>query len=92
MPDSNQTCWFDGYEGEGTLVLDEFRCQIKCSKMLRILDGHQLRLDTKGGHTHANWTNVVITTNFPPEEWYPGLNPRHRDALSRRINHVIEMN
>ena len=34
------------------------------------LDGYQLRLPIKGGHTYAYWNKVYITTNKPWENWH----------------------
>ncbi len=84
-PEDGSRLWFDGYDREDTLVIDEFYGGIKYSKLLRILDGHQMRLPVKGSHTYAFWTKVIITSNKPPNEWYSfGLTP----ALKRRINTI----
>lgn len=68
-----QSCdrvWFDGYEGEKVLLIDDFYGWIKWGMFLRLLDGHQQRLEVKGGHTWALWTKVIITSNDPPHSWY----------------------
>lgn len=81
--DFDDTVWWDGYEGEKTLIINDFYGNIKYSKLLDILDGYQLRLPIKGGFTYANWDKVLITSNKPPNEWYSiGMTP----ALSRRIH------
>lgn len=80
--DFDENIWWDGYEGETTLIINDFYGNIKYHKLLDILDGYQLRLPVKGGHTYANWNKVLITSNKPPEEWYSyGMT----DALKRRI-------
>lgn len=87
VPDDT-TLWWDGYEGEKTILIDDFYGQIKYSKLLHILDGYQLRLPIKGSFTYANWNKVYITSNKPPEEWYTlGLT----DALKRRIKVIRRM-
>jgi len=76
---------FDGYEGEQAILLDDFYGGIKYHNLLRILDGHQYRVNVKGGHRYACWRRVYITSNTPPEGWYNmGMTP----ALERRINLV----
>lgn len=81
MEDAGES-WWDGYEGERTLVLDEFYGRIPYGMLLRILDGHQLRLKVKGTFTYAQWTKVEITSNNPPHTWYPqGMTA----ALKRRL-------
>lgn len=84
--------WWCGYDGETRLVIDEFRdSQCKCSKLLRILDGYPLKLQVKGSHTYAKWTEVIITSNVDPDEWYSGVDPATRDALFRRVDDKIYM-
>jgi hypothetical protein len=62
--------WFDGYEGETRLILDDYRTgSIPRGMLLNLLDGYRLRLETKGGHTWALWTEVYITTNYDPGYW-----------------------
>lgn len=82
--DFDDNIWWDGYEGETTLIINDFYGNIKYHKLLDILDGYQLRLPIKGGHTYANWTKVLITSNKPPEDWYTtyGMTP----ALQRRLH------
>lgn len=79
---------FQGYNGQKTIVLDDFYGQIKYHEILRILDGHQYRVNVKGGHRYARWEKVWITSNKAPHEWYGiGLTP----ALKRRLNTVTMM-
>ncbi len=62
--------WFCGYEGQDTILLDDFYGQIPYSEMLHLLDGYRLMLQTKGGQCYAGWTKVYITSNKHPSEWY----------------------
>jgi len=78
---------FDGYSGEKTILLDDFYGGIKYHNLLRILDGHQLRVNVKGSSRYACWTKVYITSNVSPANWYKhGLTP----ALKRRLTTVTE--
>ena len=83
--------WWDGYEGEKTILIDEYDSQVSLPRLLNILDGYQLRLPIKGGFTYARWTKVIITSNIDPREWHPNAKPFHREALMRRLTKVIEM-
>lgn len=88
---SGDKVWFDGYDGEDTLLLDELRGNIKMSFLLQLLDPYPLKVEVKGGMVAAKWTRVFITTNTPPEKWYPHLateDPRTFSALLRRIGHT----
>lgn len=82
----DKSLWFDGYAGEKTLLLDDFYGWIKYSYLLRLLDGYQCRLPIKGGFVYAQWTQVFITSNVAPDQWYRdlGLTP----ALKRRLTTI----
>jgi len=82
---AGETFPFDGYNGEKEILIDDFYGGIRYSDILRILDGHQYRVNVKGGYRYAQWTQVFITSNKEPQEWYSvGLT----DALKRRISDV----
>jgi len=77
--------WFDGYNGQKVLIIDDFYGWIKYSKMLNLLDGYKMMLEVKGGVTYSNWEHVYVTSNDAPDKWYKqGLTP----ALNRRIDNV----
>lgn len=80
------TLWWDGYEGQKTLIIDEFYGWVAYQKLLRILDGYQQRLAVKGGFTYALWDKVIITSNDAPTNWYGEI----KEALGRRITSVID--
>ena len=74
--------WWDGYEGEKILLLDDFqKCGLSRSYLLNLLDGYRLRLECKGSHTWACWNEVYITTNYNPDSWADA-------AIKRRINEI----
>lgn len=103
---SKKEIWFDGYQGERTLILDDFRgSSCKFEQLLKLLDGHHLTLPIKGGHTYAMWTRVILTSNTTPEEWYQRLSPnqseysteeehnwraKEANAFERRISLKVE--
>jgi len=77
--------WWDGYNGDKCIVIDEYSNQLPITKLLNLLDGYQLRLPIKGGHTYAYWNKVFITTNKDWDDWHPHAFDEHRNALLRRI-------
>ena len=77
--------WWDGYEGESTILIDEYSNDVPITKLLNILDGYELRLPIKGGFTYANWNKVYITTNLKKSELHNNAKPEHINALNRRI-------
>ena len=61
----NRNLWFDGYNGENILLLDDYTPNaITRSKLLRILDIYQFQGQIKGGYIVAEWDYVFITTNY----------------------------
>lgn len=83
--------WWDGYNGDKCILIDEYSNQLPITKLLNILDGYQLRLPIKGGHTYANWNKVYITTNVHWDDWHPNAKMMHRDALARRCTKWINL-
>jgi hypothetical protein len=64
----NRNLWFDGYDGEKILLLDDYVPNaINRSKFLRLLDIYQFPAQVKGSYTIGEWDYVFITTNFPIE-------------------------
>lgn len=63
--------WWDGYDGEKTVVWDEFRGgSYVFSELLRVLDRHPMKVETKGGVVELLATNFIFTSNIEPAEWY----------------------
>lgn len=77
--------WWNGYEGEKTLILEEFKNQVEFCELLTILDGHQKRLDVKNGFTYALWDKVIICTNLKKEQIYPNVKGNLKKPLWRRL-------
>lgn len=84
----SHTIWFDGYNGEEALLIDDFYGEIRYAHLLRILDRYPLKLQVKGSSLWANWTRVYLTSNISHELWYGVADV---SALIRRINNIIEM-
>lgn len=83
-----QLQWWQDYEQEDCICIDEYSNDVKITELLNILDGYQLRLNVKGSHTYANWNKVYITTNLRLEQIHKDAKPAHRNALFRRITKI----
>lgn len=85
--------WWCGYQGESVVLLDDFYGNLPLSYMLNLLDGHPLRLATKGGQCYAAYNFVVITSNVHPDEWYTGPNIPQQvmAAFKARLTTVLEV-
>lgn len=86
----SQLKWWDGYEGEKSILIDEYNNDVPITTLLGLLDGYQFRLPVKGGFTYAQWTTVVITTNLSWNEIHPFAKQAHRQALKRRITDFLD--
>lgn len=82
-PNGNGVIWFDGYEGQEVMILDEFYGWIQYDLLLRLLDRYPLKLQIKGGTVECRANKFVITSNKPWKEWYPGITDL--SALERRM-------
>jgi len=90
-PTDDGKLWFDGYDGEETLILDDFNgSMMKTAALCRFTDGYQIRLPNKGGYAQSRVKRIIITSNNKPESWYSaGI----RKNVHRRItscHHVFE--
>lgn len=86
----DKSLWFDGYDGQEALIIDDFYggC-IHYPQLLRLLDGYKYNAPVKGGFVPGKWTKIVITSNQDPRSWYPG---GLTDALKRRLNKIVHFN
>lgn len=86
----SDSMWFDGYEGQDTLVIDDFYGQIKFHHMLNILDGYYVQVAVKGGFVWGRWTKVYITSNGHPDTWWAksDIPQPSREAMAARFKEV----
>lgn len=91
MSSDRKTCWFNGYQGEQTLIIDDLNTGwVPYNVLLNWCEGYPQELQTKGGTAWAGWTTVFITSNVDPNDWYGvgsvlGFPDANRHALERRI-------
>lgn len=76
--------WWDGYEGEDVILLDDYYGSIPYCEFLKVLDRYKYRVPVKGGYVAARWSKVFITSNEHPDKWYG----KYPDALKRRIHEI----
>lgn len=89
MVRSRNAVWFDGYEGQKTLIIDDFDSTLFTPGYLKnILDVYKQRLEIKGSHTWACWETVVITSNHHPHYWFPGILDTDYEAVVRRFTEI----
>lgn len=76
--------WWDGYQGNETVVIDEFYGWLPWAFFLTLLDRYPCTLETKGGHHQMVSKRIVICSNQDPQLWYQRIN--NFAALKRRVN------
>jgi len=81
-PGNNQSVFFDGYDGQEDVVIDEFYGWLPFDLLCRMCDENPLLVDTKGGAIHFAPKRIWITSNSNPEQWYKrGLGAMHRRLI-----------
>lgn len=83
--------WFDGYEGQREIILDDFTgADMCCGDFKRLVDVQPLSVEVKGGFVDVVSDFFVVTSNFFPEKWWSDeVLSRHRvEAIERRITKV----
>jgi len=78
----NAAVYWDGYQGEKHIIIDEFYGWIPRTMMQVICDRYPAIIDTKGGARNFLATKIWITSNDAPEAWW------HRvglGAMERRL-------
>lgn len=68
-PESGGT-WWNMYDGERAIILDDFYGWTKPHELYRICDRYKYRIPYKGGFYNAKWKFVFITSNLPPSKFY----------------------
>ncbi len=83
--------WWDGYDGESNVILDDFYGWIKLDELLRICDRYSHRVPVKGGYVNFRPKLIIFTSNVEPLEWYSEdvLKGDIREAFLRRFE-VVE--
>lgn len=78
--------WWDGYDGEDTVVVDDFYGWIPYSALLNAIDYGPFRGETKGGSTPIRAHRWIFTSNVRSMQWYGSSVVGEARALARRID------
>lgn len=55
--------WWNGYQGEPIVIIDDYRQGFSEDYILRLCDRYPLRVETKGGYINFNSPMVIFTSN-----------------------------
>lgn len=91
---NDMTAAFDRYQAENVIVLDEFRGNVRFSTFLNLTDKYRCDIHARYVSTMALYSEVYITSVYPPEKLYEnlvetatqGIEPRQQ--LYRRISDI----
>lgn len=64
------TVWWDLYDGEKAIIIDDFYGWIRPHDLYRICDRYKYKVPIKGSFLHAQWLFVFITSNNAPRDFY----------------------
>jgi len=91
--------WWDGYEGQENVMVDEFPGTLSALDWKRILGELNITLETKGGTVRNKVKNIFLTSNYSLDGMFEKAKQVDRDAIYRRIegtyfieNHVTSFN
>jgi len=85
---SGGVIWWDNYQGEEIVLIDDFYGWIPISYLLKLLDRYPMMVRTREGHQQFVSKVLYITSNQDPREWYPNAPEEVRAALRRRFTRV----
>lgn len=89
----NDRDWQDGYRGQSSVIIDDFRGSIPYDQLLRMLDRYPFSVSRRGRLPFPLLARtIIITSSLSPEQCY---RRRHQQdgigQLLRRIEHLVEL-
>lgn len=90
VPGKDGQVWYDGYDGQKTILFDDFYGWISWVELLRITDRYAYRLRVKGGYLPCMANRIIFTSNTHPDNWYNYSDRMVKAAFQRRVNYVFE--
>lgn len=83
--------WWPSYDGNDTVIFDDFRGHsLQAGMYLQMVGcGYPLELEFKGGCVQFLAKQCVFTTNFLPHDWWRDEVNIELKAITRRLNKVI---
>lgn len=84
-PKDPRTKFWDGYDSQDHVVIDEFRGAIDISHLLRWFDRYPVLVEIKGSSRVLVAKRIWITSNLPVHDWFPELDASSLAALRRRL-------
>jgi len=89
----NNGCWWDKYEQQRVVVVDEFTGWLQFNMFKTLIDNTPHTVDAKGGYRIFNSQIVIFLSNDAPDSWWSsGVINTDNDkrAFNRRLHIVVE--
>lgn len=87
----NSPMWWDGYNGQQTVVFDDYRpwwCPF--SYLLGLLDRYPIKVQTKGGWINFVPAKIIITTPLDIESTFANFRTEEDiKQVKRRVHRVV---
>lgn len=80
-----QNKWFDGYDGEETIILDDMDNHALGHHLKIWADRYACKGETKGGQVELRHHRIVVTSNYSISALFSPLGPEMIKALERRF-------
>ena len=84
----DNTQWWDGYNQQQVLLIDDFDNKIPFRTLLRILDRYRYSGQVKGGYVNLNSPLIYITCEFHPRVYW---SDNELAQVERRLTSVLEI-
>lgn len=82
--------WWDAYDGQPDVVLDDYYGWLPFHELLRVLDRYEHQVQSKGGNTQLLAKRIFITSNKTPDKWYDNKKRTYYLAsLYRRLTKLV---
>lgn len=82
------TQWWDGYEQQDAIIIDDFDGKWPLRDLLRLLDRYPYQGQYKGGYVKINSRHIFITCELPPWRIWQD---NELAQVVRRLSDIIEM-
>jgi len=84
----DDTRWWDGYEQQEAIIIDDFDNEWPFRNLLRLLDRYKYQGQTKGGYVKINSPYIYITSEYPPTNYWRN---NELKQILRRVTDVTEV-
>lgn len=85
--------WWNGYDHQDCVILEEFTSCFNCTTFLQLCDETPMCVEFKGGMLKFDSKYIIILSNTAPDDQYPKVyddNPARHDAYMRRVSNQLK--